>query len=74
MTHRRAGALSLVHCSGHSTWRGAGCEWMGVKQLLKALMFAEDGDDNKMVMVLLGEAYTYTVNTMHQSAHLQHNS
>lgn len=34
---------------------------MGIKQLLTALMFAEDRDDNKMVIVLMGEAYTYTI-------------
>lgn len=34
---------------------------MGIKQLLNALMFAEDRDNNKMVIVLLGEAYTYAI-------------
>lgn len=34
---------------------------MGIKQLLNALMFAEDRDNNKMVIVLLGEACMYAI-------------
>lgn len=59
--HEGRGSMSLVHHCGPSTWRGTRCEWMGIKQLLNALMFAEDRDNNKMVIVLLGEACMYAI-------------